>query len=82
MPQMSREKLYPCAENLGKDCKFWRSNPDKMECSFPNAKMNGRQDCEGLIDDICLFLKDGRRSPNITEGEILRLKLNPPNPGH
>lgn len=42
--------------------------------------MEGRTSCEGVIDEVCLYLKDGRR-PKATEIDIDALKLRPPKPG-
>ena len=79
---MSKEKFYPTEDNLGKDCEFWSPDPQNLRCIFPKVNMEGRTSCEGIIDDMCLYLKDGRRSPNISEDQIRELKLNPPSLGN
>lgn len=75
---MNREKFYPRDENLGKECQFWRLQPEYLGCNFPNDKLRGRTGCEGIIDDTCLFMKNGRRSPTISEEEVIELKCTPP----
>ena len=72
------EKSYPTEENLGKDCLFWEgvdTEPEKhmgmlaVGCFFPKAEMEGRLSCEGMIDDVCLFLKDGRPPKSLTQDQ-------------
>lgn len=53
------EKFYPRVENLGKECSFWCLDEGSVGCNFPKAQLQGRTSCEGLIDDVCVFLKDG-----------------------
>ncbi len=68
-----REKNFPTEANLGKSCRFWN-----MGCRFPKTEIRGRTSCEGIIDDVCLFLKDGRRPKSLTEEQIRELKLRAP----
>ena len=72
------EKFYPSEENLGKNCQFWNLFGRFHGCNFPKAEMEGRTSCEGLIDDICLYLKDGRVTQNVP---VEVLKLEPPKLG-
>lgn len=76
----SQERFYPREENLGKECRFWNPdfNPDKRGCRFPKTEMRGRTSCEGIIDDVCLFLKDGRRPASLSEEQISELKIRMP----
>ncbi|MEK7159916.1 MAG: hypothetical protein AAB702_00345 [Patescibacteria group bacterium] len=66
-----REKEYPHINNLGKNCKFWQNG-----CLYPRAEMIGRTSCEGLIDDVCLYLLTGRKPKSLSEEQIDKLKLN------
>lgn len=72
------EKFYPSEENLGKECRFWDLFGRFAGCNFPKAEMEGRTSCEGLIDDVCLYLKDGRGPKSLTEEQIKELKLRMP----
>lgn len=75
------EKFYPSDENLGKNCIFWDLNGRVAGCNFPKAQMQGRTSCEGVVDTVCLYLKDGRRPESLTEEQIRELKLNLPDTG-
>lgn len=72
------EKFYPSKENLGKECRFWDLKGRSAGCNFPKAEMEGRTSCEGLIDDVCLYLKDRRRPKSLTEEQIKELKIRIP----
>lgn len=70
-----RERFYPKEENLGQDCLFW----DKMYgCMFPKVELENRRSCEGIIDDVCLYLKDGREAKSLSEEQVFELKFHPP----
>jgi hypothetical protein len=75
------ERFYPTEKNLGKDCMFWDVNGRFVGCNFPKTEMEGRTSCEGIIDDVCLFLKDGRKPKSLTPEQIMRLKISPPQIG-
>lgn len=71
------EKSYPEESNLGHDCMFWQGIETKkglgqaaVGCFFPKAELEGRLSCEGMIDDICLLLKDGRVPARLTREQI------------
>lgn len=68
------ERFYPKTENLGQDCRFWCLGGIATGCCFPSANLNGRRSCEGVIDDVCLFIKDGRRPDSLTDQQISDLK--------
>lgn len=68
------EVFYPAEENLGRNCRFWNING----CRFPKAEMEGRTSCEGMIDDVCLFLKIGRTPPSLTEAQRDEIKTRIP----
>lgn len=73
---MEGERSYPKEENLGSNCLFWGLG--SLACSFPKAEMKGRRSCEGIIDDVCLFLKDGRKPSSLTDAEIAEIKTRAP----
>lgn len=69
------EKFRPTEANLGNTCVFWNNF---RGCTFPKAEMIGRVTCEGIIDDVCLYRKDGRIPPSLTEQQIFWLKTQLP----
>lgn len=73
----SSEKFYPKAENLGKNCKYW---DNREGCLYPKVEMEGRRSCEGVVDDVCLFIKDGRTPQSLTPDQILKIKIRIPDP--
>jgi len=72
------EKFYPNEENLGKNCTFWNLRGRRVGCNFPKVQMEGRLSCEGMIDDVCLLLKNGRTPRSLTEEQIRELKTRKP----
>gem|GEM_PF-1994243 len=70
--------FYPTEENLGQNCQFWAIGSATVGCCFPKAEMQGRTSCEGMIDDVCLFLKNGRRPASLSEEQIIELKTRVP----
>lgn len=74
------EKFYPKVDNLGEECEFW-SWGETIGCNYPNVKMVGRLSCEGMIDDVCLFVKDGRIPSSLTEQQILEIRARTPADG-
>ncbi|MEO8105596.1 MAG: hypothetical protein ABI602_04665 [Candidatus Saccharibacteria bacterium] len=72
------ERFYPTEENLGENCVFWNVGQMAMACAFPKAELEGRRSCEGIIDDVCLFVKDGRRPIGLNEAQIIEIKTRIP----
>ena len=72
------DRFYPKPENLGRECEFWSIGNMTVGCCFPNANIAGRTSCEGIVDDVCLFLKNGRRPASLSREQILYLKTRPP----
>jgi hypothetical protein len=81
------DRYYPSEKNLGKDCEFWQSlegNAQQrlvnvaMGCIFPKYEMEGRVSCEGIIDDVCLYLKDGRMPKSLTEEQLNEIRFKIP----
>ncbi len=77
-------KEYPSVNSLGKDCTFWKrditytqSEQQTTGCTYPKAELIGRTSCEGVIDDVCLYLLNGRKPKSLTQEQIAKLKLNP-----
>lgn len=80
------ERYYPKAENLGKPCLYWGG---LNGCQFPKFEMEGRRSCEGIIDDVCLWLKERRIPQSLSNEQLLEMKTSPPSitkhhlpPGH
>ena len=83
----NEEKQYPSEENLGHNCLFWQGveiTPSRklgtvaVGCFFPKAEMEGRLSCEGMIDDVCLFLKNGRKPHSLTPEQIMEIRTRIP----
>jgi hypothetical protein len=72
------ESFYPKEENLGRNCDFWNLTAPLVGCNFPKAEMEGRTSCEGVVDDVCLFLKNGRRPASLTEEQRREIKTRVP----
>ncbi len=72
------ERSYPNENNLGKSCAFWHLKGRFSGCNFPKVKIGGRTSCEGIIDDVCLFLKDGRPASSLTQQQRDDLKARIP----
>lgn len=75
MRKREREVFYPSEENIGKNCRYWKI---RKGCTFPKIEMEGRRSCEGIVDDVCLFLKDKRLPKSLTPEQLLELKLSVP----
>ena len=69
------ERFYPKEENLGENCQFWTASEG---CGFPKAQLIGRRSCEGVIDDVCLYVKDGREPLSLTQDQRREIKLRMP----
>lgn len=65
------EKVSPKEQNLGKNCIYWDLGGVATNCCFPKFELEGRTTCRGIIDDVCLYVKDGR-----TPGEFSQMLLN------
>ncbi len=72
------EQSYPIEANLGMDCQYWCLGGLATGCCFPKVELKGRRSCEGIIDDVCLFIKDGRKPTSLTGEEITELKTHAP----
>jgi hypothetical protein len=81
---MTEKDHYPKEENLANDCVFWRSTTnahtdvESTGCVYPKAEMMGRISCEGIIDDVCLYLLRGRKPKSLTSEQITNLKTRVP----
>lgn len=82
MELMRRENFYPQTQNLGKSCMYWNLRGRLVGCNFPKAEMEGRTSCEGIIDEVCLYLKDrGPLPTGLSKKQIRELKTRIPDPG-
>lgn len=73
------EKCYPTDRNLGRDCLYWGLGGIAASCCFPKAELQGRKTCGGSIDDVCLYIKDGRPPGEFSEMLLAGIKYSPPN---
>ena len=71
-----RGNFYPEEANLGKNCLFWSQ---EFGCIFPKKEMAGRTSCDGVVDDVCLRLKDDRIPKSLTTDQLLELRTRIPN---
>lgn len=71
------EVYYPSEENLGQKCEFW--DKQGAYCSYPKTILIGRMSCKGVIDEVCLCLKD-RRMPQAPLTEVQRHELDVADP--
>lgn len=71
----NQERFYPGKETLGRECIFWNNTSG---CWFPKFEIQGRRSCEGLIDTVCLYLKDRVQLGGLTEAQVRLLKFSPP----
>lgn len=76
-----REKFYPNEQNLGRNCNFWDLSGRYAGCNYPKVGLEGRTSCEGTIDDVCLFIKDGRKPPSLSEEQLRDIRFRPPRLG-
>ncbi len=54
------EKYYPKEQNMGKTCLYWELGGIAATCCYPKHELQGRTTCGGVIDDVCLYVKDDR----------------------
>ena len=72
------ERVYPHEQNLGKECLYWSLGGIAAKCCFPKYELEGRTTCGGVIDDVCLYVKDGR-TPGPTSQILLEgIRSMPP----
>jgi hypothetical protein len=69
------EKFFPTEQSLGKPCQYWL--PLKG-CNYPKLEMQGRRSCEGIVDDVCLFLRIGRTPKSISSEQMVYLRTRRP----
>jgi hypothetical protein len=72
------EKFDPKEENLGRNCKWWALGGLATGCCFPKKELDGRRECEGIVDDVCLFIKDGREVLSLSQQLQLVIKTSIP----
>ncbi len=68
-------RFYPKTDNFGENCLFWSTNEG---CLYQKAELLGRRTCEGLIDDVCLFVMGVGKIPDgMSDEEANRIKNHP-----
>ena len=72
------EKSYPMEANLGRDCLYWSLGGFGTACCYPKAELEHRRGCEGIVDDVCLFVKDGRRPSSLNQEQMDEIKNRAP----
>lgn len=83
---MESGRYYPAEENLGKNCMFWQGIVSSghgagrlaVGCFYPKMELEGRTSCEGMIDDVCLFIKSGRKPSSLTDAQINEIRFRVP----
>ncbi|EKD64755.1 MAG: hypothetical protein ACD_50C00309G0006 [uncultured bacterium] len=71
-----RDRFSPREENLGRNCRFWSQ---ESGCRFPKTEMLGRYSCEGVVDDVCLYLVSRRIPSSLTPNQLEELRRRLPN---
>lgn len=60
--------FYPKGPNIGRNCSFWANQEDSpAQCCDTQHKLLGRTTCRSVIDDVCLFIIEGREPSPITK---------------
>ena len=72
------KKFYPKEDNLGNECLYWNANPNSTGCAYPKVQLEERVSCEGIIDDVCLFVKDGRTPKSLTRKQRVEIQTRVP----
>jgi hypothetical protein len=69
---------YPNEGNLGRNCLFWNLDETNLNCCYPKAELEGRRSCEGIVDDVCLYILERRIPKSLTEAERQEIRLRIP----
>jgi len=69
--------FYPKEENLGRNCQYW-GTLNIVGCDFPKMELRGRTSCEGIVDDVCLYVKDGREPISLNDAQQMEIKTRMP----
>lgn len=80
------ERFYPTEDNLGQDCEFWhgigtgkhRLGGLALGCGYPKKEMTGRLSCEGIVDDVCLYLRIGRHPESLSAEQLEAIRHREP----
>ncbi len=78
--RFERETFSPREENLGRNCMYW-GIINGVGCCYPKAELEHRTSCEGIIDDVCLYVKDGREPVSLTDEQQIEIKTRVPSLG-
>lgn len=73
------ESYYPKEHNIGKDCLYWDLGGLATNCCYPMAELQDRTTCGGIVDDVCLYIKDGRTPSDFSKMLLVGVKTSMPN---
>ncbi len=70
----------PTEANLGKECEFWGDSEHSGRCQFSLPELCGRISCNGIVDEVCLYIKDGRvpRIQDLTRSQKAEMAIRHP----
>lgn len=71
------EKYHPSEANIGEHCLYWKLGGIATNCCYPKLELNGRSTCNGVIDDVCLYMKDGRVPGDFSQLLLMGIKTGP-----
>lgn len=72
------EKFYPIVEHLGKECSFWGLDQGEPACGYPKSELEGRTTCRGIVDDVCLYIIDGRPPSELSDMLLKGIRTRQP----
>lgn len=76
------ETFRPSEATLGENCMYWRQLGEMAACcTYPKLQLEGRRSCEGMIDDVCLYMTQGRAQVSLTDEHMVEIKTRIPTDG-
>lgn len=72
------ERYYPSQEHIGQNCMYWQLGGLSTGCCYPKAEVEGRRSCEGVVDDVCLYVLHGVDAPSLTDAQKIAINTRPP----
>lgn len=73
------KKYFPNKDNLGQNYLYWAVGGLATGCCYSKAELAGRRSCEGAVDDVCLYVRDGRTPVSLSNKQIANIKTSVPN---
>lgn len=70
------EKHYPIESNIGENCMYWIVDVIASRCGYPKYELDGRTTCGGVIDDVCLNIKDGRTPSDFSQLLLMGIRTS------